>query len=152
MALMRFEPWSLLRQIQNELNNPDLLESYFRGRLQDDNSHVVTSRWRPAVDIFEETDRFVILADLPGVDPKDIEVTMERGVLTIKGERKLEKDTTEQEGYRRVERAYGTFHRRFSLPDSADPDRIQANSRNGVLEIRLPKLQKVQPKKITVQS
>jgi HSP20 family protein len=150
MALIRYEPWSLLRQIQNELNNPNLFDTISRDEQQDDNSHVVTSRWRPAVDILEEHDRFVILADLPGVDPKDIEVTMERGVLIIKGERKLEKDPN-QEGYRRMERAHGTFYRRFSLPDSADPDRIEANSRNGVLEITLPKLQKVQPKKITIQ-
>lgn len=150
MAPMRDEFWSLLRRIQNELNNPTLFNTVFRDEQQDDNSHVVTSHWRPAVDILEENDRFVILADLPGVDPKDIEVTMERGVLIIKGERKLEKDPN-QECYRRVERAHGTFYRRFSLPDSADPDRIEANSRNGVLEIILPKRQKVQPKKITIQ-
>jgi HSP20 family protein len=114
-------------------------------------SNVVTSAWRPAVDIKEETDRFVILADLPGVDPKDIEITAENGMLTVRGERKFEKDE-EQEGFRRVERVRGTFYRRFSLPDTADTNGIKARGKDGVLEITLPKHEKVQPKKITVQS
>ncbi|MFB3101211.1 MAG: Hsp20/alpha crystallin family protein, partial [Gammaproteobacteria bacterium] len=117
----------------------------------EDYSNVVTSRWRPAVDIKEEEDRFVIYADLPGIDPKDIEITMDQGVLTLKGERS-EETKEEREGYRRVERVSGSFYRRFSLPDTADSERIEAKGKNGVLEITLPKHEKVQARKITVKS
>jgi HSP20 family protein len=111
----------------------------------------VTSHWRPAVDIREEENRFVILADLPGVDPKDIDITMEQGVLSIKGERVSDKEES-HEGYKRVERVRGTFYRRFSLPDSADAERIEAKGKDGVLEIVLPKLEKEQARRISVKS
>jgi HSP20 family protein len=111
----------------------------------------VTSHWSPAVDVKEEADRFVILADLPGVDPKDIEVSMENGVLSIRGERKSEKEE-DRDGFHRVERVRGTFYRRFSLPDTADSERIEAHGKDGVLEIAIPKQKKVQPRKITVGS
>lgn len=146
MSLVRYEPFALLDRLNREFN---------RGWLEpaeaEDSSDVVVSHWRPAVDIKEEPDRFVILADLPGVDAKDIDITMENGVLTLKGERSTEK-TEEREGYKRVERARGTFYRRFSLPDTADAERIEARSKDGVLEIVLPKHAKVQPKRITVSS
>lgn len=152
MAMIRYEPWSLLRQIQQDLNNS---LNYFEGpaaeNTDNDNSDVVTSHWRPAVDIREEKDRYIIEADLPGVDPKDIEVTMEDGVLTLKGERRFEKEAT-GDNYKRVERAYGVFYRRFSLPDTANPDKIEARGKNGVLEIILPKEERVQPRRIDVQS
>jgi HSP20 family protein len=151
MAMVRYEPWNLLDKFQDELNRLGLFDQFRRDAVDGDNSSVVTSHWRPAVDIREEADRYVIEADLPGIDPKDIEITMEQGVLTIKGERASEKDET-HEGYRRVERVRGTFYRRFSLPDSADADHIEAKGKNGVLEIVLPKLEKVQPRKITVKS
>lgn len=151
MAMMRYEPWSLLRQIQNELSNLGVQDSPFLEGTENDGSNIVTSHWRPAVDIREEPDRYVIQADLPGVDPKDIEITMENGMLTLRGERKLEKEES-GDNYKRVERAYGTFYRRFSLPDTADPERIEAQGRNGVLEIILPKQEKVQPRRISVKS
>jgi HSP20 family protein len=147
MTLVRYEPWNLFNQLQNEINR--VFESR-AGVGADDNSTVVTSHWMPAVDIREELDRFVLFADVPGVDPKDIEITMENGVLTIRGERKLESEE-EREGYKRVERARGTFYRRFSLPDSADPERISAKGKNGVLEITIPKHERVQPRKISVE-
>jgi HSP20 family protein len=148
MAVVRSDPWALLNQVQKEVNK--LFDTRF-GELQTgDNSSVVTSSWTPAVDIKEEEKRFVLYADLPGINPKDIEITMEQGVLTVKGERPIPKDE-EYANYKRVERAYGTFHRRFSLPDSADPAGIQANGRNGVLEISIPKHERVQPRKITVE-
>ncbi|MEX0952094.1 MAG: Hsp20/alpha crystallin family protein [Gammaproteobacteria bacterium] len=151
MAMLRYEPWSLLRQFQNELNNLGYQEAVANDGAEPDQSNVVTSHWRPAVDIREETDRFVILADLPGVDPADIEITMENGVLTLKGERQFSKEEN-TDSYRRVERSYGSFYRRFSLPDTADAERIEARGKNGVLEIVLPKQAQVQPRKITVQS
>jgi len=150
MAMVRYEPWNLLDKFQEELGRLGMLDQY-RESLDNDNSSVVTSHWRPAVDIREEKDRYVILADLPGVDPKDIEITMEKGVLTIKGER-VSEEKEAHEGYSRVERVRGTFYRRFSLPDSADADNIQASGRNGVLEIVLPKMAKEQPRKISVKS
>lgn len=148
MALMRYEPYTLLDRFQQELNR---LTNWDGDTGGDDVSNVVTSAWRPAVDIKEEADRFVILADLPGVDPKDIEITAENGMLTVRGERRVEKEE-EREGFRRVERVRGTFYRRFSLPDTADTNGIKARGKDGVLEITLPKHEKVQPRKITVQS
>jgi len=152
MSLVRYEPYSLLDRLQREFGRNGWMDPFVAGsEAGEDNSDVVVSHWRPAVDIKEEEDRFVIVADLPGVDPKDIDITMENGVLTLKGERSSEKKE-EREGYKRVERARGTFYRRFSLPDTADAEKIEANSRDGVLEIVLPKHAKMQPKRITVKS
>lgn len=146
MTVIRYQPGSLFNQLQNEINR--LFESRV-GPGGEDSSTVVTSHWMPAVDIREETDRFVLYADIPGVDPKDIEVTMENGVLAIRGERKVESEE-EREGYTRTERARGTFYRRFGLPDSADPERVSARGKNGVLEVTIPKHDRVQPRKISV--
>lgn len=148
---LRYQPFNLLDRLQKEFNLQNVLEPYVRNDVGDDNSDVVTSHWRPAVDIKEEDNRFVIYADLPGVDPKDIEITMEQGVLTLKGERS-EETKEEREGYKRVERVSGNFYRRFSLPETADAERIEAEGKNGVLQITLPKHEKVQARKITVKS
>jgi HSP20 family protein len=117
----------------------------------EEGSNVATSDWVPAVDIKEEKDSFVIFADVPGVDGKDIEVNMEDGILTIKGEKDTEKKE-EREGYKRIERSYGSFYRRFSLPDSADAEKISAKCNNGVLRVTIGKHERVQPRKITVDS
>ena len=114
-----------------------------------DDSSVVTSQWIPRVDIKEEAERFVLYADLPGIDPADIEVHMDKGILTIKGERRTEKKE-ETERFSRVERAHGVFHRRFALPDSANPENITATGRNGVLEISIPKRPETTPRRIAV--
>lgn len=142
MSLMRYEPWGLLEQMRREM------ERAMETRTAE-GSTVATSDWVPAVDIKEDPDGFVIVADIPGVDPKDIEVHMENGVLTIKGEKETEKKE-EKEGYKRVERSYGSFYRRFGLPDSADPEKITATSNHGVLQVRIGKHDKVQPRKISV--
>lgn len=144
MSLTRYEPWSLLDQMRREMERAVDTRTA-------EGSSVATSDWVPAVDIKENKDSFVIMADIPGVDPKDIEVHMENGILTIKGEKESEKKE-EREGYKRVERSYGSFYRRFSLPDSADPDKITAKSNNGVLEVTIAKQEKVQPRKISVDS
>ena len=148
MNVVRYEPWGLLRRFHDEVNN---LFGEFPGgsSAEGDRSSVVTSSWTPAVDIKEENDRFVLTADIPGVEPKDIEVTMADGVLTIRGERKHESEK-ESNGYKRVERSYGSFYRRFSLPDSANADDITAKGNNGVLEVVIPKHEKVQPRRISV--
>lgn len=143
MAIMRYEPWGLLTQLQKELEQ-------MRGDVAREGSSA-TAEWIPAVDIKEEPDKFVLLADLPGVKPEEIDVSMENGVLTIKGEKRTEAKT-EKEGYKRVERTYGSFYRRFSLPDTANSDAISAVSKHGVLEIVIPKRESVQPKKINVAS
>ena len=115
-----------------------------------DQSNVVTSQWAPRVDISEEDGRFVIYADVPGVEPADIEIHMDKGILTLKGERKTVSEE-ERARFSRVERAQGVFHRRFSLPDSADADAIAATGRNGVLEISIPKKPETTPRRIQVQ-
>lgn len=149
MEVTRYEPWSVLNQVQNEMSR--LFASRFGADHNTDNSSVVTSNWTPTVDIKEEDTRFVLYADLPGIDPKDIEITMDNGVLSVKGQRTLENEEA-RAGYKRVERAYGTFYRRFSLPDTADAERIEATGRNGVLEIVIPKHERVQPRKIAVHN
>ena len=104
----------------------------------------------PAVDIREEDGHFLILADIPGVDPKDIEITMEKGILTLKGQRNEE--SIRQKGkLTRGERSHGTFYRRFALPDSANPDGIKASGRHGVLEIVIPKRPETAPRRIQVE-
>jgi HSP20 family protein len=116
-----------------------------------DASSVVTSHWAPRVDIKEEDQRFVIFVDVPGVDPASIEVNMEKGTLSIKGERSVEK-SEQSSRFTRVERAHGSFHRRFSLPDSADADNVSATGKHGVLEIVIPKKAQTAPRRITINT
>lgn len=147
MNIIQYDPWRKLHQLQREM------ETLFDRRLEldDDNATVATSDWVPAVDIKEEDNRFVLIADVPGVDPDDIEVHMENGVLSIKGERN-EEHKEEKEGYKRVERTFGSFHRRFNLPDTADADGITAKSRHGSLEVIIPKVETPpQTRRITVE-
>jgi HSP20 family protein len=140
--MSRYEPWSLLNQLQREL------ERSFEGARPGTDT-AATAEWTPAVDIKEEPGRYVLWADLPGVNPDAIDIMMENGILTLKGERETEAKT-QREGLKRVERVYGTFYRRFSLPDTADAEGISARCANGVLEISIPKKAAVQPKKIVV--
>lgn len=116
---------------------------------EDDQSNVVTSQWAPRVDIQEENTRFVIYADIPGVDPAEIEIQMDKGILTIKGERKTA-SSEENTQFSRVERSHGVFYRRFSLPDSADAAGITATGNQGVLEISIPKKPETTPRRIQV--
>ncbi|MGH8415185.1 MAG: Hsp20/alpha crystallin family protein, partial [Gammaproteobacteria bacterium] len=128
MNLIRYEPWGFVNQLHGEINR-----LFDRGYAdQDRESGLTASDWIPAVDIKEEDNRFLIHADVPGVDPKDIEITMEDGILTLKGERKSE-TREERDGYHRVERTSGQFFRRFTLPDTADAEGVSAKGVNGVL-------------------
>jgi len=147
MAITRHGPWQVHGgNFQDEIRN--VFDRFFNAE-EADQSNVVTSQWTPRVDIKEEDTRFVIFADIPGVDPKDIEITMEKGILSIKGERKAE--ATEQNGkLTRTERSHGSFYRRFALPDSANAEGIQATGRNGVLEISIPKRAETAPRRINV--
>ena len=144
MSLTRYNPWSLFDQLQRELNMP--LSKFDT----DENGNIATANWAPAVDIKEDDKAFTLMADMPGVDPDDIEVTMDKGVLTIKGERQSEKKT-EEENYKRVERQYGVFYRRFTLPDSANAEGIEAQSEHGVLKITIPKQEVAQSRRISVK-
>ena len=149
MSLRRYNnPWNLLNNLQRDLYNIDHSPEY--NRLNDDDASVATANWAPSVDITEDEKAFTLLADIPGVDPKDIEISMEKGVLTIKGERQSEK-TEESENYRRVERESGQFYRRFSLPDSAAADKIEAKSEHGVLKITIPKQEVAVSRRIEVK-
>lgn len=125
--------------------------SRFFAQEEGDQSTVVTSQWAPRVDIREEDGRFVILADVPGVDPGEIEVSMDKSILTIKGERKVESGESSGK-LTRQERVYGVFHRRFALPESADADGISAHGRHGVLEISIPKKAETTPRRITINA
>lgn len=151
MSLLRYEPYSVLSRFQNELNRLGAFDPQTSDAVNDDNSSAAVSQWRPAVDIKEDAEKYTILADLPGIEPDNIEISMENGVLSIQGERSAEK-VDEKEDYKRVERSYGNFYRRFTLPDTANADKIEANSKHGVLEIVLPKHAKPEPKRITVNS
>ncbi len=106
--------------------------------------------WTPAVDILETDNELVVKADLPDVDMKDIQVEIENGTLTLKGERKFEKEEKET-GYHRIERSYGSFARYFSLPDTVEADKVKADYKNGVLTVTLPKKEVAKPRSIKVQ-
>jgi HSP20 family protein len=144
MTIVRYEPWALVNRLHQSL------DQFFGDNLgTPEASSSANVAWVPRVDIHEEKDRFVVLADIPGVDPKDIDVTAEAGVLTIRGERHSQKRDA-QNGYERVERVAGTFLRRFTLPESANTDSIKAKQTNGVLEVTIPKQPQVQPRRISI--
>ena len=147
MNIIQYDPWRRIQQMQREMG------TMFDRRLDADNDSatMATSDWVPAVDVKEEDSRFLIIADVPGVEPDNIELHMENGMLSIKGERHEEHEE-EKKGYKRVERIHGSFHRRFNLPDTADAENISAKSRNGTLEISIPKREALaQTRRITVE-
>ena len=146
MNIMRYQPWGQASRLQDEMKN--VFDRFFTEE-DTDQSNVVTSQWAPRVDIKEEDKRFLIIADIPGVDPKNIEISMDKGILSIKGERSSEiKQNNGQ--FTRLERSHGMFYRRFALPDSADADGISANGKHGVLEISIPKKPETTPRRINV--
>ena len=147
MTITRYYPWIQNHRFQDEIKQ---VFDRFLGEEEGDQSNVVTSQWTPRVDIREEAKRFVILADIPGVEPNEIEVNMDNGILSIKGERKTE--SRDQNGkLTRIERSYGAFYRRFALPDTADAEGISAHGRNGVLEISIPKKPEAAPRRIEIK-
>ncbi|MCD6039992.1 MAG: hspA 2 [Gammaproteobacteria bacterium] len=132
----------------NELNS--MMENIVNRGLSADDSKVATSRWLPAVDIKEEAGAFIIFADLPGVDPKHVDVSMENNVLTIKGSRAHTREENKDK-FHRLERIEGEFYRRFTLPDTADGENIKAKARQGVLELTIPKKKIAQSRKIDIK-
>ena len=147
MAIARYEPWSVVSQLQNEINR-------VFGNLNDGESSSATAEWMPAVDVREFVDRFELLVDVPGVDPKQVEITLDNSVLTLAGERRDEQ-TVDTDGkgqllQQRRERRLGRFHRRFILPDTVDAEKVTASGRDGVLAISIAKHPKAQPRRISV--
>jgi len=145
MAIVRYEPWSMLNQLYREM------DSMFQPAVAkpDDNQKLERADWAPAVDIREDENAYVMHVDIPGVNPQDVEVTAEEGHLEIKGERNSEMKQS-QEGYTRVERSFGSFSRRFTLPEGVDTDSIKANADHGVLTVTIPKAEARKPRRIEV--
>ena len=139
--LTRFDPFRELSRVQDEMS-----------RLFDDRlfRQGESLGWSPAVDIYEDEEGLTLRFDLAGVEPKDVDIRFENGVLTLKGERKLEREER-KENYHRVELSYGAFNRSFSLPGTVDAEKIRAESKNGVLSVHLPKKAEAKPKSIQVK-
>ena len=147
MALTRWDPFRDLETLQERMNrifNETLV------RIQRPEEGLLEGAWKPAVDIFEEEENFIVKAELPEIDPKEIDIRVEENTLTIKGERKIERED-KKENYHLVERAYGSFQRSFTLPQSIQRDNIKANYEKGVLTITLPKKPERKPKQIKVE-
>ncbi len=144
MLITRWDPFQSLSSFQQQMNR--LLEETF-SRSRSDDSALTT--WAPSVDIFETANELVVKADLPEINEKDLDVRVENNMLTIRGERKFEESVSE-DNCLRVERAYGSFSRSFSLPNTINADGIRAEYRNGVLTVLLPKREESKPKQIKV--
>ena len=143
MAIMtRFDPFRDLQRVQDEV------AKLFDDRLMSRGGESVG--WTPKVDIFEDEEGVSLRFELAGVEPKDVDIRFENGVLTLRGDRKMEKED-QRENYHRVELAYGTFTRSFSLPATIDAEKIRAESKNGVLTVLLPKKAEAKPKSIQVK-
>lgn len=147
--ITRYQPRDFFRDFSDQMNR--LMSGRLDTLLLPEETAFAENDWLPAVDIKEDADKFLVRADLPGVEAKDIDVSLESGVLTISGKRESEvKD--EKDGYRRVERVYGEFHRQFTLPESADPEKVSAKCDKGVLEITIGKTEARKPKRISVKA
>jgi HSP20 family protein len=135
-----------MNTMHNRLNRL-VNDPFFRTQRFDDEDSL--GLWNPAVDLYEKDDNFVIKAELPGVDKKDIGIDLKDGVLTLSGERSNDSEVKDDDYYRR-ERTYGKFQRTFSLPADVDSDKIKAEFKDGVLVVEVPKPEKSKPKKITI--
>lgn len=146
MAIIRWDPFRDLVTLRDRMNR--LFEDAVttaRGEEKD----LISSSWAPAVDIYEDETQLVLTAEVPGIEEKDIEIKIEDNTLTIRGERKMEKETKE-ENYHRIERAYGSFFRSFTLPNYIDQDKIHAEHENGVLKITMIKKAELKPRKVKI--
>jgi len=147
MELTRWDPFRDLQALQDRMNR---LFSESVSRVTGRSDEVFGGHWAPTVDIFEDDQAFVVKADLPGLEIKDIDLQIQENILTLKGERRMEKEV-EKDRYHRIERSYGSFQRSFTLPNIVDPEKVKAKFKDGVLEIRIPKLERAQPKQIQVE-
>lgn len=146
MAITRWDPFRDLSILQERMNRV-FEDAAVRGWKSDEPS--ATTSWSPAVDIYETDSEIMVQAELPGIDRKDIALQLENNVLTLKGDRRFEKETN-QENYHRIERSYGGFSRAFTIPTIVDEDKIRADYRDGILKIALPKKEQVKAKQIKI--
>ena len=144
MTMTRFEPWNYLDLLHRDLDR------VVSGRRRSDGAQSVAD-WTPPVDIVEEKDCFILRADVPGVRPDDIDVSMDSGILTLSGERRPVAATGES-GVQRIERATGRFLRRFTLPETTNAEAITAKCADGILEVTVPKAPEVQARRINVEA
>jgi HSP20 family protein len=149
MAIVRWEPFRDLMGLQERMNR--LFDESYRGTRTAGNADewALGGSWAPAVDIYEQDGNIVMKAELPGVDPKAVDIRLENNTLTLRGERKLDKEVKE-DNYHRVERAYGTFSRSFTLPTVVDQGNIKAEYKDGVLKLTLPKREEAKPRQIQI--
>ncbi|MBU1206100.1 MAG: Hsp20/alpha crystallin family protein [Proteobacteria bacterium] len=147
MALMRWDPFREMSALQERMNR---LFSDVRAQAPVRGEEIVQGTWVPAVDIFETNEAIVIKAELPGITSQDISVEVKDNTLTLKGEKKFEKEVKE-ENYHRVERSYGSFQRAFTLPGTIHQEKVKAKFKDGILEITLPKVEEAKPKQVKVE-
>src|SRR5918996_1307069 len=146
MTIVRWEPFRELHSLQNEMNR--LFSSVF-DEPRGGNGGAVARRWMPAMDLVETGDHFVLRADLPGMTEDDVKIEFEDGTLTVSGERRSEHEASD-EGYYRVERAFGSFSRSLTLPQGIDPEAVSARFDRGVLEVSIPKPEERKPRRIEI--
>lgn len=149
MAIVRWEPFRDLLSLQDRMNR--LFDESYRTRNTptSEEDWALGGSWAPVVDIYEHDGNIVLKAELPGVDPKEVDVRVENNTLTLRGERKFDTEI-KRDNYHRVERAYGSFSRSFTLPSVVDTEKIKADYRDGVLKVVLPKREEAKPKQIQV--
>ena len=146
MNLVRWNPFGEMTAMQNRINRMFNEPYWPTGRMDDDTG---MGMWNPVVDLYEKDDHFVIKAELPGVNKKDIAIDLKDRVLTLSGERSYENEVKEENYYRR-ERSYGKFQRAFTLPADVDSDKIKAEFNDGLLNIEVPKPEQQKPKQVTI--
>ena len=144
MAMVRWEPVRDLLTLQDRMRG--MIEGSYRGG---DEDWALGGSWAPAVDIYEKDGNIVLKAELPGLDPKDVDVRVENNVLTLRGERKFDNEV-KRDSYHRVERAYGTFTRSFTLPNVVDTGNIKADFKDGLLHVVLPKKEEAKQRQIQI--
>ncbi len=149
MAIVRWEPFRDLISIQDRMNR--IFDEAFRGSRGTEEDWALGGSWAPPVDIYEQDGNLVLKAELPGIDPKDVDVRVENNVLTLRGERKFDEEV-QRESCHRVERAYGTFSRSFTLPNMVDTSNIKAEFKDGLLQVTMPKREEAKPKQIPIHT
>lgn len=145
---MNMQVWNPFQEFENLLSRYNKGTSGSGTQLSNDLSF---ADWAPSCDIEEQEDRYVIKADLPGVDKKDIDVKLENGVISIRGEKQTEKESGKGTKRHRTERFHGTFARSFTLPDAVKDERVEANYKDGVLSLVIPKAEEAKPKSIDIK-
>lgn len=148
MTIVRWQPFGDLLSLQERMNQ--LLDESFRGQHTEDD-WTPGGSWAPLVDIYEQEGDLFLQAELPGVDPKAVDVRVEDNVLTLRGERRAEAEV-KRDRYHRMERSYGKFSRSFTLPSAINTEKIQAEYKDGVLRLTLPKKEEAKPKQITIST